>query len=386
MNRWPAVVLLLALAGFGLGLRALFQDRFATGDNYPAYSSLRADPLGTKALHDSAARLASARRNFRPLTRLETASGDTLLFLGVQPGNLRFEEEEFHRLETFVRGGGRLVFALHPAIVRPRWTFVPTNSPARPAEDRWGFTIQFNPLERGQNDGINPALAERTIDDDDALPEEITVRTGHWFSLRDDHWRVIYQRATNQPVLVERRWGDGAIVLCADSYPFSNEALRDDRQSALLAWCLGAARAVVFDETHLGAREEPGVATLARKYRLHGFLASLLVLAALFVWQSMLPFPPAEERAPSTGPADAVTGRDAAAGFVNLLRRNIRPADLLAVCLDQWNAHVARMRRPSQARLEAMQSLIDAQNALEPRQRDPVATYRQFCEILRRKT
>jgi hypothetical protein len=385
VNRWPVVALLLALAGFGLGLRALFQDRFAAGDNYPAYSSLRADPVGTKALHDTAARLSSARRNSRSLTRLEAAPGDTLLFLGVQPGNFRFEDQEFHHLETFVRGGGRLVFALHPAIVRPRRTFVPTNAPGRPVEDRWGFTIQFNPLERGQDDDIKPALAGQTIDDD-TLPEEIPVRSGHWFSLLDDHWRVIYQRATNQPVLLERRWGDGAIVLCADSYPFSNEALRDDRQSALLAWCLGAARTVVFDETHLGAREEPGVATLARKYRLHGFLASLLVLAALFIWRSMLPFPPPVEQAPSAGPADTVTGRDAAVGFVNLLRRNIRPGDLLAVCLDQWNAHVARMRRPSQARLEAMQALIDAQNALEPRQRDPVATYRQFCEILRRKT
>jgi hypothetical protein len=71
---------------------------------------------------------------------------------------------------------------------------------------------------------------------------------------------------------------------------------------------------------------------------------------------------------------------------VNLLRRNIAPASLLRVCLEQWNAALAGLRKPPRAKLEAMQRLIDAQNALEPRDRNPVGTYREFCQILKRKT
>ena len=74
MNRsaHPVIALaILALLGFGWGLWQLFTIRFETGDVYPPYSSLRADPLGTKALHDSLNSLNALRvgRNFRPLGR-----------------------------------------------------------------------------------------------------------------------------------------------------------------------------------------------------------------------------------------------------------------------------------------------------------------------------
>ena len=75
-----------------------------------------------------------------------------------------------------------------------------------------------------------------------------------------------------------------------------------------------------------------------------------------------------------------------ATGFINLLRRNIAPADLMKVCLEQWNAHFGHARKPSAARLAAMQQIIDVENALEPRHRSPVKTYQQFCEILKRRT
>ena len=42
---------------------------------------------------------------------------------------------------------------------------------------------------------------------------------------------------------------------------------------------------VVFDEEHNGLRDNPGIASLARKYRLHGVIAGLILLAGLFVWK-----------------------------------------------------------------------------------------------------
>ena len=48
--------LLIAAAGLAaIGL--LFELRFAAGDVYPRYSSLRSDPVGVRALYDSLARL-----------------------------------------------------------------------------------------------------------------------------------------------------------------------------------------------------------------------------------------------------------------------------------------------------------------------------------------
>jgi len=59
-------VLAIALAcGFCYGLWKLYELRFAAGDIYPPYSSLRADPMGSKALYESILQLpgASAARN-----------------------------------------------------------------------------------------------------------------------------------------------------------------------------------------------------------------------------------------------------------------------------------------------------------------------------------
>ncbi len=179
--------------------------------------------------------------------------------------------------------------------------------------------------------------------------------------------------------------GRGSIVLCADAYPFSNEAMRRERQPELLAWSVGMASQVIFDETHLGTANDPGIAALARRYRLHGLGTALLVLAGLFIWRSSVPFlPPAEERLADEA-AHQVAGKDAAEGFIHLLRRNVPPVDLLRVCLEQWNL-TAAARPPARWKIEAMQKIVDEQNALDPRRRDPVGTCRRFREILSQRT
>jgi hypothetical protein len=81
----PLVLLaLLTVLGFAWGLWQLFSLRFETGDVYPPYSSLRADPLGTKALHDSFDSLGTPRvgRSYRPLDRLEDPRGTTVFWFG----------------------------------------------------------------------------------------------------------------------------------------------------------------------------------------------------------------------------------------------------------------------------------------------------------------
>ena len=88
MLRKPLLGLLLAVllaGGFAYGLTQLFLLRYATGDIYPPYSSLRADPVGTKALAEALDGLpkVEVRRNFLPLTRLRDEKPVTLIYTGV---------------------------------------------------------------------------------------------------------------------------------------------------------------------------------------------------------------------------------------------------------------------------------------------------------------
>ena len=122
------------------------------------------------------------------------------------------------------------------------------------------------------------------------------------------------------------------------------------------------------------------MASLIRKYRLHGLAAGLLVLAGLFVWQNSSRFvpPPPEERAPGY-----VAGKEAAAGFVNLLRRNVPARDVLKTCFAEWKKSFTHGTRPPNARIIQAEAVLAADSALPQRQRDPVRTYQEICRILK---
>ncbi len=410
MRKISVALLVIALAGFIYGLIHLFHLRFESGDNYPPYSTFRSDPLGAKALFQSFDRLIPAERHVQPLSKLGEGRATTLFWLGEEARGARFTDDEFKEFEKFLRTGGRLVIAFLPEMQQARSSkfaprppkagpgAVPPGTNAPPGSSvpwpvtpgaRWNFSLGYHELLRTEDKSFIPELS--VLRDRNAeLPKRLKVHTSLHFSPTDPAWRTIYARVvakTNElPVMMERSFGRGSLVLCADAFPFSNEALLQEREPQLLSWLTGSSRRVVFDETHLGVASDPGIAALARKYRLHGAFAALLVLAALFIWKNTSSFMPPREDQLARERGELVEGRDSAAGFINLLRRNLPPALLMKTCVEQWQMHVARVRKPAPARLEAMQKLIDTENALEPRQRNPVRTYREFCEILRRKT
>lgn len=416
--RKGSVITLIALAlGLVAGLLHLFQLRFETGDVYPPYSSQRADPLGTKALHDALSDFVSVHRNFSPLTRLNDGTGICLLLLGVDPESALFTTNQYRALETFVRTGGRLVVSFKPVYVRPRFNrFSTTPSPGKAGgptktstnlpptigprtrtsiedfdkisvEDRWGFRFNYAELERDRTShAFQPVTANRVTDIDG--PDQLSVNTALCFDPPSPDWQSIYTRRVTSntfAVIMERRMGRGSLIFTADSYYFSNEALRQEREARLLTWVVGSSERVLFDETHLGTTTDPGIATMARRYNLQGLAAAVLILAALYIWANASSFLPADE-ADSQERSHQVLGRDSAEGFTSLLRRNIAPVDLMKICLEQWNRGGAASRPPTPAKLEAMQRVIDEQNALAPNLRDPVTTYRKFCEILNQRT
>ncbi|MST95172.1 MAG: DUF4350 domain-containing protein [Pedosphaera sp.] len=399
LKQHKAALLLLVplLAAFGWGLIALFNLRFAAGDAQPEYSSLRADPLGTKALYESLKPLLPVRRNLQPLLKIPDDQPATLLFAGVEADDLDLPWADFKHLESFLQHGGRVVITLYPSytgISSTNLKAVMRGQPVSPQrqgkdtkddpflknfetaqfEKEWGFGVIHDALKKTPGGGWQAVNVTST--DTNRNPASLSWHSALCFSGLDPAWRVIYQRR-DQPVLIERKRGAGSIVLATDSYFLSNEAMRNERHAALLAWVVGRSPRVIFDETHLGIAEDPGIAALARKYRLHGLLAGLLLLGALFIWKNAAAFGP--PRAADTD-GDHVLGKDSVSGFVNLLRRGIAPAALLPLCVEEWKKSRHLDRQHSAERLARADAALAANY-----QRNPVEAYRTVSRILNEK-
>src|SRR2546430_15160586 len=113
MKQHGATLLLIALLGVLVaGLALVFRLRLTAGDVFPAYSSLRADPLGTRALYESLSALPGLRvaRNFRPLDGAEPTPPRTLILAGTAKEQWHhLTREQFDALDAAVKAGCRLV-------------------------------------------------------------------------------------------------------------------------------------------------------------------------------------------------------------------------------------------------------------------------------------
>ncbi|MCX7887248.1 MAG: DUF4350 domain-containing protein, partial [Verrucomicrobiae bacterium] len=277
-KRW-ALMLAGCTVALGAALIWLFELRFESGEFYPPYSSLRADPLGCRALYESLRELdhLHVRRNLSQQLSLPQPRGQTLCRFGVEPSRLWVQPLQAQALDSFVRAGGRLVVTFSPSVWATQTT-IGTNprrrAEAKPARrlainlaEKWGLDLSHAPLPEGA--GPVSASVHQAVHD---LPSSVSWYSTLVFTNLDAAWKTIYQR-DQHPVLIERTLGNGTIVLATDSYFVSNEALLRERHPTLLAWVIGVANAVCFDETHHGIAERPGIATLLRKYRLHGPVA-----------------------------------------------------------------------------------------------------------------
>lgn len=117
LNRKAVPLLVTAALVFACGIGHLFVLRYRAGDIYPVYSSLRADPLGTKAFYESLARCRQVRvaRNYEDVTGLNLGPETAFLWLGdtIRRGE-RIDGHTVGMLNAFVRRGGRLVFVFLP--------------------------------------------------------------------------------------------------------------------------------------------------------------------------------------------------------------------------------------------------------------------------------
>jgi hypothetical protein len=406
----PILILAGCVAAFIFGVDYLFQLRFEAGDVYPPYSSLRADPLGAMAFYESLEKVPglSVRRDFSATDKLPEEPQTVYLHLA---GN-RYEWEWvspdlYQNLEHFLGRGGRLVVTFFPQTEGSFFEDEGTNSAGSkrmtesksqksgkkdedkndnkeetrdedlwvPLEDRWGFHTDFQKLEP---DGDSYAPATVFNQTSLSLPDTLAWHSGIVFTNLSHSWRVIYGRGQDA-VVIEIKFGRGSVVIATDSYFVSNEALTKDRHADFLAWLVGSNKNVVFDEAHFGIVETSGVATLMRKYRLHGLAAGLLLLAGLFIWKNSLSLvPPLDEEKADP----SVAGKGSASGFVNLLRRNIAPRDLLAICFAEWKKTATQNGKSFSPRFQRAEAVFVAENSQAGKNAGPVGVYRKISETL----
>jgi hypothetical protein len=290
------MVLLAALFTFGL-IRA-FSIRFATGEVYPDYSSMKASPGGAKLLYDSLSRISGVTvvRNYFPLEYLDEGHA-TILILAIDPnlfGGL--PEPYLAQIERIAKRGNRVVAAL---------AWEGEKKPERMAEldKRWHVKLGFDPGQK-------------------------------WLYFTDaPDWRVL-DSAGAKTLAVERDFGKGSVVLFAESRSFGNQSLVHLAHLGAISAAIGSSSRVIFDEQHFGIGESGTVVGLARRFGLTGMALGLALCATLFIWKNATGFPPA-------GPeprAEKLSGRTSISGLHTLLRRHILPAGLAAACWNEWLA------------------------------------------------
>ena len=422
-----------ALLVGGLFLAALYHLlslQYDSGEAYPPYSSFRTDPIGTSALFEALGALdgLSVRRSLARIESIGPGDGRTLLFAGSTISD--DPESVIEALETFADEGGRLVIAFSADSGLKKYLSDKEDAEADEEEDsppadenaeaeigsedgtvedesesredslgedeaetdrdsflapmvsiaeRWGFCYGTRNLW-GNDIDKHGEHARRTKAADETLPEALRWHSRLYFDDADEAWTTIYVRP-GAPVVMEREWGAGSIVLLSGSYHLSNEAMRSDRSAPLLAWIVGRNSEVIFDERHLGIGERPGIVTLALRYRLGGLIAGLLVVTGLFIWKSIVSLTPKTDR-PAKAFDAASMGQGASSGLSNLLRRSIPGSALLRVCVEEWD----RSRRHGSAQppgaRDRLSALVKEIDALPRRRRDPVEGYRRIYTIL----
>ncbi|MBI1321089.1 MAG: hypothetical protein GC168_19365 [Candidatus Hydrogenedens sp.] len=405
----------LALTAFYAALQ-FFMGYADQGNELPYYSSRRSDPLGTRALYGAFERVDGLKvsRNNLPLTAWTPPPGATLIVQGaaVSPDPLNMIE----LTERWVNEGGRLVIAHYPyrdnMMLWYRFEEDETegeadgegeDAPPEPAADaegetegaeadedertskerwadsvngvwideRWGFTYRVN-------DEVKDVRQAFSTVEYAQLPESVAWWSGLYFEEPDENWQVVFN-CEDHPVIIERPWGQGSIVICSDTYFMSNEAMKKDRHPELLAWLAGDSDTIIFDEAHLGLEQAPGVAGLLRRFRFEGIVLAFIVCGALLAWQGMSSLLPRRDRVRDDDRHER--GREATAGLEALLRRSVPRAGLLSQCLQEYEA---TLDPGSPKRSRAARARDLARHAESPgmTQEELVNTYRRIRAVL----
>jgi len=337
MRKFTWLYLLLLLGALGWGFASILELRFGGGDIYPAGSSLRMDRQGTRVLYESLARLRPVSQNFT------TLEGQDLRQVTILMLNLNVTQVEDSNWKTLTGRGARVVLAFAPAAIQRK----------------------------------NRELQDLDLELTYSAPTEEMQDTPAWEGSRNTTLRLVPHSAQwaiiQKGEVIERPMGRGSLVIAANADRFSNQTLAEQREPELLTRVIGAADRVIFEETHFGVRDAPGVMVLVRRFGLVGLVLALLVLAGLFVWQAAFPLVPLPAEGHSQNSA-LVSHRTAESGLAQLLRRGIPPHELIPACARQWE----RLANATPKQREAVRLALHEAN-------HPVAAYARATLALERK-
>jgi hypothetical protein len=404
----PGIVILMVLV-FAFGVGHLLVLRFENGDVYPPYSSLRSDPLGTRVLFEGLNNLAgvNADRNYRQLSRVNFKPNTTLLYIGIPGTTFDYvPRKSSAAIDRLTAGGGRLVLTFFPEIKRPapkshegdprngetksehpggrvggdsEGSRRSTQGESLSLRRQWGFDIDFAKREDGTqgDESYQPAVT-----DIPSLPSPLVWHSTMFFKGLDTAWKILYTN-NDRPVIIERPFRNGTIVLVSDSFGFSNEALYSDRQSLFLSRLIGPNSTILFDESHFGIVKQQNVVALIRQYKFHWFVFIIILMALLFVWKNSVHFIPPRKTSDSIEFSDPSKDRDYVRGLISLLRRNIKPDEILGVCREEWVADNKKNESLSPTKINQINDIIKGgASALSKKRMNPVAGYNAIRNII----
>jgi len=408
-----AATVLFLTAGL-LALFYLLKLRFDAGDAMPRGSTLRSDPLGIEVLFESLnlSGVVTAERNYQSLAHSELEQYDMLV---ISHGGLAMGGAGADALHSFVTNhGGRLLITLAPQSA-------PAERDRRADERRRKAELPPEPERDEQSDGdgaeqrgqggaegscrvIAPNAsnliwhavelcrlkagtesAELNPDYDAGgsdLPLTLPVRTAQGLStnILASGWTAVYQ-CGGIPVVAEREFGRGRVIISALSFPFSNEAMRSQRATGFLLWVFKGCSRVLFDESHFGLVISRTIAKLIRRNNLHYALLGLCLPALLYFWLAAVPLIPRY-----AGEAVAANEQRAGAGsaLCNLLIRSLPMRDIVAAALEEWRrSNSRRLTALPEGAVEALLEKNRRRARRVPREREIVAAYNEAVDLLK---
>ncbi|MBN1865331.1 MAG: hypothetical protein JW808_10555 [Victivallales bacterium] len=402
---------------FLMGVANLFHLRFSQGDIYPRYSSFRPDPMGCKALYDSYLESGlECSRNFSPVKEICDPKGMVLLRTAIAS---YWRPQDDREMLAFVLAGGTFAGFYDPSPFPRRTRSASAEEPCCEEDDVLEEDEEYespeNPTQVKDEEGSGSCdpgiIAEDAahlqtdavscmLDTDSsyeggsvmAYPQEgyfpegspppLVVHSGHYLVPgKAGGWQTIYS-SDSGPVGVAARFGDGRIFLFSCSYPVSNEALKNHRNSHMLAHIAEGATKIVFDEHHLGVEESRNIAWLFKKYKLELLVGNLVLIALLLLWRNFCSI----ENVPEPGISKVLEAGVVESGFsrfsgLNSLVSNGIPKDsLIKTCLGEW-LKTARNRVPD-GKIERVKDICNNnKNNIER----PLDVYTHVSRVLRER-
>ncbi|MCB1076671.1 MAG: hypothetical protein KDM64_02485 [Verrucomicrobiae bacterium] len=441
----PLLGFALLTTGLVIVFVTVLERRFASGDVYPFYSTSRSDPLGASALHESFSNLPGheVTRNFRSLMSLDTLDSQSALWLcGLSRSsyNRMRGPDDSPILKAIRDDGARLILTINPELVPEKYDLKEKDdleewldrreearkesSAKEDKAEKETDNAEKSPGKEEEKDkkeserekrqqeleassgplitklfGANldlPETFERPkegwelkpgtpIDSERPIPQSLPMwRSQYRFTDLAKEWTVT-ATVDGKPVVIERAFGKGSVVMTSDSYFASDEALWQGAHSEFLLWLAGGKTRLVFDETIHGSVESGSVMKMVRQYRFHGFFIGFFVFIALLAWRSgtsLAPGSEAVERGLVADSAAAIAGEDTETGFIRLLRRNVSRKRLLRTCAEVWRQTAARRLRSESARQRQAVDTILAQHESSPKDLPAVDAYSRISSIL----